>query len=76
MGIFRLYGGSSYCLGAILGATGICCQLQGFYAASLFHGLRGNAFSSLLSLLIGFTVIAQSLPQLQGVGANALIGHQ
>ena len=32
-------------------------------------------YLGLLSLLLGFVVIAQSLPQLQGVGAHALIGQ-
>lgn len=40
-----------------------------------FTGLEAMPFLSLLSLLLGFTVIAQSLPQLQGVGAHALIGQ-
>ena len=40
-----------------------------------FTGLEAMPFLSLLSLLIGFTVIVQSLPQLQGVGAHALIGQ-
>lgn len=39
-----------------------------------FTGLEALPFLSLLSLLLGFTVIVQSLPQLQGVGANRLIG--
>ena len=39
-----------------------------------FTGLEGLPFLSLLSLLLGFTVIVQSLPQLQGVGAHELIG--
>lgn len=39
-----------------------------------FTGLEALPFLSLLALLLGFTVIAQSLPQLQGVGADALIG--
>ena len=39
-----------------------------------FTGLQALPFLGLLSLLLGFTVIIQSLPQLQGVGANALIG--
>lgn len=54
---------------------------QGFWAAfrvSLqqvhFTGLEALPFLSLLSLLIGFTVIVQSLPQLQGMGAHGLIG--
>jgi phospholipid/cholesterol/gamma-HCH transport system permease protein len=39
-----------------------------------FTGLEALPFLALLALLVGFTVIAQSLPQLQGVGADALIG--
>lgn len=39
-----------------------------------FTGLEALPFLSFLSLLLGFTVIVQSLPQLQGVGAYALIG--
>ena len=54
---------------------------QGFWAAFrvtlqqvYFTGLEALPFLSLLSLLLGFTVIVQSLPQLQGVGAHGLIG--
>ena len=54
---------------------------QGFLAAArvtlqqvFFTGLEALPFLSLLSLLLGSTVIVQSLPQLQGVGANELIG--
>ena len=54
---------------------------QGFWVAfrvSLqqvhFTGLEAFPFLSLLSLLIGFTVIVQSLPQLQGMGAHGMIG--
>ena len=39
-----------------------------------FTDLEALPFLGLLALLLGFTVIAQSLPQLQGVGAHALIG--
>jgi phospholipid/cholesterol/gamma-HCH transport system permease protein len=39
-----------------------------------FTGLEALPFLGLLALLLGFTVIAQSLPQLQGVGAHTLIG--
>jgi phospholipid/cholesterol/gamma-HCH transport system permease protein len=39
-----------------------------------FTGLEALPFLGLLALLLGFIVIAQSLPQLQGMGANALIG--
>ena len=54
---------------------------QGFWAASkvtlqqvYFTGLEALPFLSLLSLLLGSTVIMQSLPQLQGMGAHQLIG--
>ena len=54
---------------------------QGFFAAFrvvlqqvYFTGLEALPFLALLSLLLGSTVIIQSLPQLQGVGANQLIG--
>lgn len=54
---------------------------QGFWAVFrvtmqqvYFTGLEALPFLGLLALLLGFTVIAQSLPQLQGVGAHALIG--
>ena len=40
-----------------------------------FTGLEALPFLGMLSLLLGFVVIAQSLPQLQGVGAQALIGR-
>ena len=40
-----------------------------------FTGVEAMPFLGLLSLLLGFVVIAQSLPQLQGVGAHALIGQ-
>jgi len=39
-----------------------------------FTGLEALPFLGLLALLLGSTVIVQSLPQLQGVGAHALIG--
>ncbi|MFP6590944.1 MAG: ABC transporter permease [Candidatus Latescibacterota bacterium] len=39
-----------------------------------FTGLEALPFLSLLSLLLGSTVLVQSLPQLQGVGAGGLIG--
>ena len=39
-----------------------------------FTGLEALPFLGFLALLLGFTVIAQSLPQLQGVGAHTLIG--
>ena len=39
-----------------------------------FTGLEALPFLGLLALLLGFTVIAQSLPQLRGVGAHAWIG--
>ena len=39
-----------------------------------FTGLEALPFLGLLSLLLGFTVIVQSLPQLQEVGAYGLIG--
>ena len=55
---------------------------QGFRAAFrvttqqvYFTGLEAMPFLGLLSLLLGFVVIAQSLPQLQGMGAHALIGQ-
>jgi phospholipid/cholesterol/gamma-HCH transport system permease protein len=54
---------------------------QGFRASAretmqqvYFTGLEAFPFLSLLSLLLGSTVIVQSLPQLQGVGAGGLIG--
>lgn len=54
---------------------------QGFRAAFritlqqvYFTGLEALPFLGLLALLLGSTVIMQSLPQLQGVGAHALIG--
>ena len=54
---------------------------QGFRAAFrvtlqqvYFTGLEALPFLGLLALLLGSTVIVQSLPQLQGVGALALIG--
>ena len=54
---------------------------QGFFAAFrvvmqqvYFTGLEALPFLALLSLLLGSTVIIQSLPQLQGVGAHQLIG--
>ena len=57
------------------------CGHQGFGAAFrvtlqqvYFTGLEALPFVSLLALLLGSTVIVQSLPQLQGVGANELIG--
>ena len=40
-----------------------------------FTGVEAMPFLGMLSLLLGFVVIAQSLPQLQGVGAHALIGQ-
>lgn len=40
-----------------------------------FTGLEAMPFLGMLSLLLGFVVIAQSLPQLQGVGAHTLIGQ-
>ena len=55
---------------------------QGFRAAFrvttqqvFFTGVEAMPFLGLLSLLLGFVVIAQSLPQLQGMGAHALIGQ-
>jgi phospholipid/cholesterol/gamma-HCH transport system permease protein len=55
---------------------------QGFGAAFrvmtqqvYFTGVEAMPFLGLLSLLLGFVVIAQSLPQLQGMGAHALIGQ-
>ncbi len=39
-----------------------------------FTGLEALPFLGLLALLLGSTVIMQSLPQLQGVGAHTLIG--
>lgn len=54
---------------------------QGFWAAFhvtmqqvYFTGLEAVPFLSLLALLLGSTVLVQSLPQLQGVGAHGLIG--
>jgi len=40
-----------------------------------FTGLEAMPGLGLLSLLLGFVVIAQSLPQLQGMGVHALIGR-
>ena len=40
-----------------------------------FTGVEAMPFLGLLSLLLGFVVIVQSLPQLQGVGAHELIGQ-
>lgn len=55
---------------------------QGFRAAFrvttqqvFFTGVEAMPFLGLISLLLGFVVIAQSLPQLQGMGAHALIGQ-
>ena len=39
-----------------------------------YTGVEALPFLSLLSLLLGSTVLVQSLPQLQGVGAGNLIG--
>ncbi|MEE2657401.1 MAG: ABC transporter permease [Candidatus Latescibacterota bacterium] len=54
---------------------------QGFRASSrvivqqvYFTGLEAFPFLGLLSLLLGSTVIVQSLPQLQGMGAGGMIG--
>ena len=71
---------ASFSAGA-LGAVIRFCGRQGFLAAFrvilqqvYFTGLEALPFVSLLALLLGSTVIVQSLPQLQGVGANELIG--
>ena len=54
---------------------------QGFRASArvtmqqvYFTGLEALPFLSLLALLLGSTVLVQTLPQLQGVGAGGLIG--
>ena len=62
-------------LGQFLGRQGFVASFRVSMQQVYFTGLEAMPFLSLLSLLIGFTVIAQSLPQLQGVGANALIGQ-
>lgn len=68
-----------------LGSVAALCRFfgrQGFLAAArvtlqqvYFTGLEALPLLSLLSLLLGSTVIVQSLPQLQGVGAGSLIGR-
>ena len=62
-------------LGQFLGRQGFVASFRVSMQQVYFTGLEAMPFLSLLSLLIGFTVIAQSLPQLQGVGAHALIGQ-
>lgn len=54
---------------------------QGFRAAArvmmeqvYYTGVEALPFLSMLALLLGSTVLVQSLPQLQGVGAGELIG--
>ena len=70
----------NFCLRAIVALARFFGR-QGFFAAFrvvlqqvYFTGLEALPFLALLSLLLGSTVIIQSLPQLQGVGANELIG--
>ena len=71
---------SAFSVGALSAVVRFCGH-QGFSAAFrvtlqqvYFTGLEALPFVSLLALLLGSTVIVQSLPQLQGVGANELIG--
>ena len=61
-------------LGRFCGHRGSWVALRVTMQQVYFTGLEALPFLSLLSLLLGFTVIVQSLPQLQGVGANRLIG--
>ena len=59
---------------SFFGRQGFRAVLRVVLEQVYFTGLQALPFLGLLSLLLGFTVIIQSLPQLQGVGANALIG--
>ena len=59
---------------SFFGRQGFRAVLRVVLQQVYFTGLQALPFLGLLSLLLGFTVIIQSLPQLQGVGANALIG--
>ena len=61
--------------GLFLGNQGLRTTLRITTQQVFFTGLEALPFLSFLSLLIGSTVIVQSLPQLQGVGAHALIGQ-
>jgi phospholipid/cholesterol/gamma-HCH transport system permease protein len=65
----------SIALGYFLGRQGFRAAFRVTMQQVYFTGLEALPFLGLLSLLLGFTVIAQSLPQLQGVGADALIGQ-
>ena len=51
-------------LGQFLGRQGFVASFRVSMQQVYFTGLEAMPFLSLLSLLIGFTVIAQSLPQL------------
>lgn len=69
-----------FTLGSVAALTRFFSR-QGFRASARvtlqqvsFTGLEALPFLSLLSLLLGSTVIVQSLPQLQGVGAGGLVG--
>jgi phospholipid/cholesterol/gamma-HCH transport system permease protein len=62
-------------LGQFFGRQGFVASARVAMQQVYFTGLEALPFLSMLSLLLGFTVIAQSLPQLQGVGAHALIGQ-
>jgi phospholipid/cholesterol/gamma-HCH transport system permease protein len=78
MNAWRLFAFSievSIALGSFLGRQGFRAAFRVTIQQVYFTGLEALPFLSLLSLLLGFTVIAQSLPQLQGVGAHALIGQ-
>ncbi|MFC1525258.1 MlaE family ABC transporter permease [Candidatus Latescibacterota bacterium] len=66
--------GALVALGRFFGRQGLWAAFRVTMQQVYFTGLEALPILSLLSLLLGFTVIVQSLPQLQGVGAHGLIG--
>lgn len=72
--LMRFTLGSLAGLGRFFGRHGFWASARVTMQQVYFTGLEALPFLSLLSLLLGSTVIVQALPQLQGVGAGGLIG--